>query len=600
MSEIFNKSKIVKFSIICVLVSLLVLAGGCLFQSPQVNDSSHNGSPRFTAIASFGDSGLSLRADGRVVCWGHNYEGFCDGTQNLTNIKSISSMNYAVKNDGTIAAWGAPNLNPVVPPNLTVVIAITRTGTNNFALKDDGTVVAWRAFELPEMYRSEYNAQLAILANLSDITSISGNLGLKKDGTVVTWNIDENLQSSSLPDLSNVIAISNQGDNFAALRKDGTVVAWKIPYMGSQNAGKVIPIHIVENLTDIRAVSAGFSHSLALKRDGTVVSWTDDSLQSTDLTDIAAISAGSEFDLALKNNGTIVTWGGNNKFGQLFTPGKLNNVKSIASGSGNNIVLSKDGTITTWGNGFGGLCCLYGHEPEGIRNVTGILADDGYRNIILENNSTIYGWGEVEFGPYPVKRISHQYLTLFSGGNALFALKNGNLVVLSYNATNYNISQRLDNVTDVSSVYGQHTVALKRDGTVSVWGGDNLYKENEVPENLSGVVAVSTGLRHDLALKNDGTVVGWGVNAMGQTDAPKGLSDVTAIAAGVYQSLALKKDGTVVCWGGNKSGECNVPENLHDVTAIAAGFGQSLALKKDGTVVAWGQTVIPDWNGLGR
>lgn len=155
----------------------------------------------------------------------------------------------------------------------------------------------------------------------------------------------------------------------------------------------------------------------------------------------------------------------------------------------------------------------------------------------------------MEFGPYPVKRIPHPYLTLFSGGNALFALKNGNLVVLSYNATNYNISQRLDNVTDVSSVYGQHTIALKNDGTVTAWGGDNWHKENDVPANLSGVVSVSAGLHHDLALKNDGTVVGWGANEIGQTDIPKGLSDVIVIAAGPIQSLALKKDGTVVAWG---------------------------------------------------
>jgi alpha-tubulin suppressor-like RCC1 family protein len=559
MCEFFNNSTKTKFFIGCVLVALLVLTGGCTFQSPPANDTLHNGSPRFTAISSVGDSGLALRADGRIMCWGRNHEGFCDIPSNLTDAKSISSMNFAVKKDGTVAAWGSPRLYPVVPPNLTGVVAITRSQLCNIALKNDGTVAVWRAKDPMKYIRAEPDIQLARIANQSDLTSISGNLGLKKDGTVVSWyvnyqNISEDLQSSSLPVLSNIIAVSNQGDHFAALRKDGTVVAWKlIPDTVRENALKVSLIHAVENLSDIRAISAGVDHSLALKRDGTVITWTDDSLRSTGLTGITAISVGSEFDLALKDDGSIIAWGGDNKYGQLFTPGKLSDVKSISSGFWHNIILRNDGTITTWGEGLGTLCCLYGHEPEGIRNVTGVLAE-GFQNIILENNNTIYGWGEVEFGPYPVKQIPHPYLTLFGGGNALFALKNGNLVVLSYNATNYNISQRLDNVTDVSSVFGQHTVALKNDGTVSVWGGDNWFKENEVPGNLSGVVAVSTGLHHDLALKNDGTVVGWGE----QTHFPKGLSDVTAIAAGTSQSLALKKDGTVV---------------------------------------AWGQTVIPDWNG---
>jgi len=549
-----------------------------------------------------GSTGLALRTGGKVVCWGRNYEGFCDIPSNLTDAISISSMNFAVKNDGTVAAWGSPSLYPMVPPNLTGVVAITRSQFCNIALKDDGTVVAWKAFEAPEFTRQMSDAQLARIANQSDLTSISGNIGLKKDGTVVSWyvnyqNISEDLQSSSLPDLSNIIAISNQGDHFAALRKEGTVVAWKlIPDPGRENALMVDTIHVVENLTDIRAISAGVDHSLALKRDGTVVTWTDDSLRSTGLTDIAAISAGSEFDLALKNDGTIVAQGGNNKFGQLFTPGKLSNVTSISSGIDHNIVLRENGTIVTWGNGLDSLCCLYGHEPEGIRNVTGIYAED-FRNFIFMNNASIYGWGNLEYGPFPVKPIPHPHLSLFGGQNTLYALnKNRNIVFLSCNLTNFDIPQRLDNVIDISSDGGAYTLALKSDGNVTAWGY-NGSGQTDVPGNLSGVVAVSAGLRHALALKNDGTVVGWGDNTVGQADIPQGLSDVTAISAGEFHNLALKRDGTVVAWGSNKNGECNVPENLHDVVAISAGTHQSLALKKDGTVVAWGQTVIPDWNG---
>ena len=600
MLQIFNKSIKTKFFIVCVLISVLSFTGGCLFQSSPMNNSSEkypnavSGTSRFTAISSLGATGLALRDDGKIICWGLNDDGICDIPQNLTDIKSISNMNYAIKKDGTVAGWGGPQLNPVVPSNLTGVVEITKSQYWNLALKDDGTVVAWKSSFTPEFSKAASYAQLAIITNQSDLTSISGNLGLKKDGTVVIWVVDGNLQSPSLSDLSDIIAISNQGDYYAALRKDGTVVAWKLVLdTDRENAFKFAPIHVVETLTDVRTISAGGIHSFALKRDGTVVSLTDDSLESTGLTDIAEISTGGP-DLALKTDGTIIAWG-DNTYGQLFTPGNLSNVKSISSAYRHNIVLRNDGTIDTWGIAFNTLCCIYGHEPEGIRNVTGILAN-GQQNLILENNETIYGWGDWEYGPIPVKRIPHPYLSLFSGQNALFSLnKNGNLVVLSYNLTCDNISQRLDNVTDISSVNGGHTVALKKDGTVAVWG-NSLFGQSDVPRNLSGVVSVSTQQNFDLALKSDGTVVGWGANMVGQTDIPKGLSDVTAIAAGEYHSLALKKDGSVVAWGQNKNGECNVPENLHDVVAISAGNGQSLALKKDGTLVAWGETVIPDWN----
>lgn len=51
-------------------------------------------------------------------------------------------------------------------------------------------------------------------------------------------------------------------------------------------------------------------------------------------------------------------------------------------------------------------------------------------------------------------------------------------------------------------------MALKKDGTVSVWG-DSLQSSN-IPAGLSNVVAVAGGRTQSLALKNDGSVVAWG------------------------------------------------------------------------------------------
>src|SRR6266700_4198564 len=56
---------------------------------------------------------------------------------------------------------------------------------------------------------------------------------------------------------------------------------------------------------------------------------------------------------------------------------------------------------------------------------------------------------------------------------------------------------------------GDHSLALKTDGTVVAWGG-NCYCEGTVPASLSGVIAIAGGGKHSLALKTDGTVVAWG------------------------------------------------------------------------------------------
>ena len=112
-------------------------------------------------------------------------------------------------------------------------------------------------------------------------------------------------------------------------------------------------------------------------------------------------------------------------------------------------------------------------------------------------------------------------------------------------------------------------------------------------------MAIAGGLYHSLALKSDGTVWVWGYNGAGElgneTNANSsvplqlaGLSGVVAIASGGETSLALKSDGTVWAWGINSFGELgngsngnsNVPVEVSGLTgavAIAGGFYHSFA-----------------------
>jgi hypothetical protein len=152
-----------------------------------------------------------------------------------------------------------------------------------------------------------------------------------------------------------------------------------------------------------------------------------------------------------------------------------------------------------------------------------------------------------------------------------------------------NVPVGLANVTQISAGY-YHCLALVNDGTVTAWGTD-YWGICNVPLGLSQVVAVSAGGELSLALKADGTVVAWGdTNAMDGYPAlvPKGLNNVISISAGQGHALALKSDGTVVAWGDNSYGESTVPPGLTNVTSVSAGNGFSIALKGDGTVVAWG------------
>ena len=151
--------------------------------------------------------------------------------------------------------------------------------------------------------------------------------------------------------------------------------------------------------------------------------------------------------------------------------------------------------------------------------------------------------------------------------------------------------------TPMISAGSRHSMALKSDGTVVVWG-DNLYGQSTIPPGLTDVVSVAAGSLHSLALKADGTVAAWGWNDYGQTTVPAGLSGVIRVSAGSSHSMALKSDGTVVAWGGLYSGSSSFqvpiapPSGLSNVVAISAGSGHSLALKSDGSVAAWGYSTF--------
>jgi alpha-tubulin suppressor-like RCC1 family protein len=166
------------------------------------------------------------------------------------------------------------------------------------------------------------------------------------------------------------------------------------------------------------------------------------------------------------------------------------------------------------------------------------------------------------------------------------------LVVVTWGQTNYSglnlVPLDLTNVLAVAAG-NIHSVALKSNGRVVVWG-DNSYGQTNVPANVSNVMAIAAGAYHTLALKTNGTVVSWG----DMTTVPAGLTNVIAVAAGDTHSLALKADGTVAAWGSGSA--TNVPVNLTNAFAIAAGGGFSAALKADKTVTAWGSA--PSTNGM--
>lgn len=204
---------------------------------------------------------------------------------------------------------------------------------------------------------------------------------------------------------------------------------------------------------------------------------------------------------------------------------------------------------------------------------------------------------------------------------------------------NKNTPVQVSGLTDMVAVAGgsNHSLAVKSDGSVYTWGGNNrgqlgydpdpattTFEDSSTPGQVSGltdVVAVAGGASYSLALKSDGTMWAWGNNDVGQlgngesgsgltsitpvqvedpSDASGFFTGVVAVAAGSHHSLAVKSDGTVWAWGWNLYGQLgdgtttnsSTPvqaSNLTGATDVSGGNFHSVALKSDGTVWAWGR-----------
>jgi len=276
------------------------------------------------AISSGLEHSVALKNDGTVWAWGNNYHGMLgDGTQksepltpvrvvDLNNVVAISAGNgytVAIRNDGTVWAWGLNNKYqigdetredrsaPVQVKGLTNVVAIKGAA---IAIKNDGTVWSWRPGLLGVdesnesqmvLFRS-YNSipfQIPELKNVKDIdTNIYHTVFVKEDGTVWNWGdsslgtlgdgrglietkapfISIPVQAQSLTDVKSVLSTS------MALKNDGTVWVWGYNVRGRHGDGKsydakAAPVQ-VSDLSGVIAIDSWESNTMFVKDDGSI------------------------------------------------------------------------------------------------------------------------------------------------------------------------------------------------------------------------------------------------------------------------------------------------------------------------------------------
>ncbi len=256
------------------------------------------------------------------------------------------------------------------------------------------------------------------------------------------------------------------------------------------------------------------------------------------------------------------------------------------------------------------------------------------------------------FGPYCQRTMvikSDGSLWMWGGFVTPHIEKNGGM------DTGYK-SKPVEIMTDVISVScsdGEHCAAIKKDGSLWMWGnndygqlgnnqqGDTIFNSQIYQFSpikvMDEVVAVSCGNRHTAVIKTDSSLWLFGSNEYGQIgnnyvgdatrdptlykDNPypiqtvpvKVMDEVIAVSCGGEYTAAVKKDGTLWTWGKNQYGELgngqrsyanavidktkdkHTPQKImDDVMFICCADSYytnktSFAIKTDGTLWKWGR-----------
>lgn len=259
---------------------------------------------------------------GPAVGWGNPAYGKINVPPDLSEVIAVSARggdNYVgyslvLSRRGTVSAWGYSDRGCTnVPAGLSNVVAISAGLNNAFALKQDGTVAAWGR-----------EAATNVPAGLSNVTQLAGGrapIALLQNGSVVAWGDG---QHANLPvGLNDVKQVAVGWDHGLALRSNGTVVAWGV------GPGTNVPV----NLSNVMAIASGDFGSMALLTNRTVVAWGSSMVTNVppSLTNVVKIAAGTIAGGAVKADGRVVVWS-YPSYTELDAPPGVSNVAYLAIG----------------------------------------------------------------------------------------------------------------------------------------------------------------------------------------------------------------------------------------------------------------------------
>lgn len=423
----------------------------------------------------------------------------------------------ALKQDGTVVAWGDPDcggdINNAAEPLVNVKQLYASENTCGFAaLTRDDKLIPWGM------------GMKQVLTGVRSFVLAEGlYAAIKQDGSVVSWS---NLDSTpaelisgqyAAPAMTNIDTVLINKGAFAALKQGGAVVTWGDAAYGGDSR------HVASELNHVDLLYANNNAFTARTATGKLVSWgglSDDQKGREQLAKLSQLApavkvVNTDYGFAaLLADGSVYSWGEGELTehhvafpARLSTTNRANKVIDIYANHGAFAALTISRQLYVWGSKFNGAdTSVLQNKLQDVQKVYPF--EEGF--VALRRDNTAIAWEGWELvGKQPRYQEVTQVNKVVTYEREFAFLKQDGTVVDGHSGPKTKITQ----ATDIFPT-GLGFTAKRQDGSVAVWMGDNpALTIDKQAVDLSQMRDIRSNLLDAIALMADGTVQAW--NMMG-------------------------------------------------------------------------------------